>query len=185
MLDLKSVNEILAVDDAVLSSIGDGLIVTDRQARITYMNKAAAEMLLWDPNEVVGKDFVDVVPAADPEGNVIPKEKRSVYAAINTGASFTNHIANYYIRKNGTKFPGAITTSPVTREGVIIGAVINFRDITKNAEIDRMKTEFLSLASHQLRTPLSAIKWFLEMLLDGDAGKLNAEQVQFLKNINE
>ena len=170
---------------AVLESIGDGIIVTDKNARIIYINEVASKMLLWRADEAVGRDMVDVVPAADPHGNMIPKQNRSLYAAIKTGASFTNHIANYYIRRDGTKFPGAITTSPVLFNNEIIGAVVSFRDITRNAEIDRMKAEFLSLASHQLRTPLSAMKWFLEMLLDGDAGSLNKEQAEFVGNVNE
>ncbi|EKD62447.1 MAG: multi-sensor signal transduction histidine kinase [uncultured bacterium] len=170
---------------AVLESIGDGIIVTDKSARIIYMNEAASKMLLWKVEDALGKDMVDVVPAADPQGNIIPKEKRSLYSAINTGVSFSNHIANYYMRRDGTKFPGAITTSPVMFNGETIGAVVSFRDITRNAEIDRMKTEFLSLASHQLRTPLSAMKWFLEMLLDGDAGLLNKEQKEFVTNVDE
>ena len=61
------------------------------------------------------------------------------------------------------------------------GVVVVFRDVSEERTIERMKTEFVSVASHQLRTPLSGVKWFLEMLLSGDAGKLTNKQYEFIQ----
>jgi len=62
-----------------------------------------------------------------------------------------------------------------------IGTLVILHDITREKIIERMKTEFVSIAAHQLRTPISAIKWTLKMLLDNDFGPINQEQREFLE----
>ena len=183
MFNIFNLEKKLAVREAMISSVGDGLVATDRDGKILLMNSAAEKMLLQKAKEVIGKNYVETVPAADKEGRIIPGEKRPLHAVLKQGKSFTNHSANYYVRKNGSKFPAAITTSPIKYQNSIIGAIITFRDITHEKEVDRMKTEFISLASHQLRTPLSAISWLVEILQNGDAGKLNSKQMELLGDI--
>ena len=180
-----TVEEKLAIYEAMIDSTADGVAVTDRQGRILFMNPAASRMLKFDPPKVIGKDYTLVARAADKNGQFIPPGKRPLKTVLATGQSFTNSTANYYIRSDDRKFPAAITTSAIILNDQIIGAIVTFRDITHEKEVDRVKTEFLSLASHQLRTPLSAIRWFLEMLLAGDAGPINKEQTEFLKNIDQ
>ncbi len=65
------------------------------------------------------------------------------------------------------------------------GGVWIYKDISEEEKIDQMKTEFVSLASHQLRTPLTSIKWYTELLLDGKAKTLNQEQKSYLKEVDE
>ncbi|KKR54360.1 MAG: Multi-sensor signal transduction histidine kinase [Candidatus Curtissbacteria bacterium GW2011_GWA1_40_24] len=176
MLNIFNSEKKLAVREAMISSVGDGLVATDRDGTILLMNPAAEKMLLQNAKEVIGKNYVETVPAADKEGKIIPGEKRPLLAVLKHGKSFTNH-------KNGSKFPAAITTSPINYQNSIIGAIITFRDVTHEKEVDRMKTEFISLASHQLRTPLSAISWLVELLQNGDAGQLNRQQLDLLGDI--
>ena len=183
MLNIFNLEKKLAIREAMIESVGDGLVATDRDGKILLMNSAAEKMLLQNAKEAIGKNYIETVPAADKEGRIIPGEKRPLHAVLREGKSFTNHSANYYVRKNGSKFPAAITTSPIKYQNSIIGAIITFRDVTHEKEVDRMKTEFISLASHQLRTPLSAISWLVELLLNGDAGKLNRQQADLLGDI--
>lgn len=88
-------------------------------------------------------------------------------------------------RKNGEAYVAMATISPILDKdnGEVKFFVGIERDVTKEKQVDKAKTEFVSLASHQLRTPLSAIGWYAEMLLDGDAGKINKEQKLYLEEI--
>jgi signal transduction histidine kinase len=91
-----------------------------------------------------------------------------------------------FVTKDGNKMSLQSTAVPVFDASKKLDfVVVVFEDITKEHEVDRMKTEFISLASHQLRTPLSAMRWYLEMLQDGDAGKLKPKQEEFIKSVSD
>ena len=74
-----------------------------------------------------------------------------------------------------------MTASPLVVSGEVYGAVVVVRDVSVEVSVDRAKTEFVSIASHQLRTPLSTINWYLEMVIAGDFGELNSEQKEFIE----
>lgn len=169
-------------DEAMLRSIGDGVVVVDRDLKTMLINKAAEAATGWSSREVLGKIWLEVIALATEDGKpVLPSKPSSFFAIQEDGATPT---ATYlYTRKNKTKFPAASTVSPVRVGGKIIGFVLVFRNVTREREIDKAKTEFVSLASHQLRTPLSTINWYSEMLLSEDVGALTPKQRQYIHEV--
>ncbi len=183
----KGLREAKAKDEALLLSIGEGLVATGKDGNIIFVNRAFESMLGWKEEEVQGKLFLNLVHMFDENGKETSKENRPFYGALQTKNSkdfkpkTTTNM--YYRHRDGTIFPVAITISPIVVEGEMMGVVEVFRDITREKEIDKEKTEFVSLASHQLRTPLSSVNWYTEMLLAGDAGKLTKKQKEYADEI--
>lgn len=173
-----------AKDEAIMSSIGEGIIAVGRDDNIFMVNKEAERLLGWKQEELQGKILGEVIPLESEDGEIIAMDKRPSHAVSATGQRVV--VSSYlYKKKDGTSFPVAITATPIVLNDTVIGVVVVFRDITEEKKIDSMKTEFISLVSHQLRTPLSAMKWFLEMLLNGDAGELTKDQRSFIESVNE
>lgn len=167
-----------AKDEAILASIGEGLFVVDLAGKLILINRAFEDLLGWKKEEVLGRLFVELVPAQDGEGNSIPPEKRPIIVSLKTGketTKFSTGFDYFLVKKDKTRIPVTYKVALLMLNETIIGAVGVFRDVTEEREIDRAKTEFVSLASHELRTPLGIAKWYLEAIKD-DAYFKNASQ---------
>jgi PAS domain S-box-containing protein len=169
--DLKKFQ--LAVENA-----SDQIVITDLEGLVIYGNKAVEKITGYSPSEALGKKAGILWSSPMSEAyysnmwDIIKNQKKP----------FVGEIVNK--RKNGDVYTAIISISSVlNKKGEIIYFVAIERDITKEKEVDRAKTEFVSLASHQLRTPLSAINWYTEMLIAGDAGAVNEEQKKYLEEI--
>lgn len=170
-----------AKTEAVFTSIGDGAIATDEFGKITRVNPAALKILGYKESEVLGEWFPNVIKTVDIDGAPISLIDRPITRAFLTGQTVSEKA--YFRNKKGIRVPIAVTVSPIIYKNRPIGAIEVFRDISVEYEIDRMKSEFISLASHQLRTPLSAIKTYTHMLMDGYMGEINEEQRRSLSTI--
>jgi PAS domain S-box-containing protein len=178
---LQAAVEAYAQADALFTSIGDGAIATDEFGKITKINQAALDILGFKEKEVLGAWFPKALQAYDESGRAIKLMDRPITRAFLTGKPVI--ARTLYKQKNGSLLPVSCTVSPLVLTGRPIGAIELFRDISTEYEIDRMKSDFISLASHQLRTPLSAIKTYSHMLIDGFMGTLNPEQRKALRTI--
>ncbi len=178
----RQLEEEKAKHDAMIENIGEGVIGVNDKGEITFTNKSVENMIGFSQSELVGKPIWIALKMVDKFDKEVEVNETPVRNALYLNKKiFTTDY--FYVRRDNTKFPAALTATPIVVFGRVMGGAVVFRDITKEKEVDRMKTEFISLASHQLRTPLSAMKWFCEIILDGDVGELNEEQKEVLNNI--
>lgn len=189
---LREAEEVLS---ATLYSIGDGVLATDEQARVTVMNSVAERLTGWAEHEALGRPIEEVfnivhettrAPAVNPVGRVL---KEGIVVGL------ANHTA--LIARDGTERPIADSGAPIRDEGgTTRGAVLVFRDVTEERRTEeervrlaqaqeavRLRDEFLSIASHELKTPLTALQLQLHGLLERLSGdKALAGRIQKASN---
>ncbi len=173
--------------ETLIDTLPNGLLEYDNAFTLLRMNRKAEELLGVSPNEVTGhqvfprdlhkphwQTLVDVsYPALAPVAKKMTRENAGKDVDI------TEIKVTYPLERELQ-----VTTTPVLSRatGARQGFIKLVRDITREKTIARSKSEFISIAAHQLRTPLSAIKWVLHMVINGDTGPLQPSQKELLTN---
>jgi PAS domain S-box-containing protein len=158
----------------IVDSVGEGIFGVDRQLRISFVNPAAAQLLGWDADELLGRDSCQTLCTEHHDECLV-----SMVMALGEAVA---QSARSYRRFDGSDFPVEVTAAPMAGTDGVDGAVVVFRDITERTVLDEMKRQFVGSVSHELRTPLSAIRGALEMLADGDTGVL-PDQAQVVVDV--
>ena len=164
-----------------LDGTSDHVVITDPNGIALYANAGLERITGFSPEEILGKK---VGTKELWGGNMTQEFYEHLWHVIKIEKKpFVAEITNK--RKDGTSYQALSSISPiVNKQGVLEFFVGIERDITREKEIDSAKTEFVSLASHQLRTPLSAINWYTEMLLSEDAGPITDTQREYLNEVS-
>lgn len=180
---------------AIVSSMGEGLLVVDRNHRIILMNQMASVLLRITPKETIGEDIGNIFNVfKGKDGTSSAKtclDCLPVQQVIKEADIINIHLEDdfYCQDKLGKVFPVSMIVASLLDVSAlkenITGAVIIFKNVTKEKSLDEAKSGFISIASHQLRTPLTSIRWFSEMLINGDAGDISDEQKHFVERIYE
>jgi PAS domain S-box-containing protein len=146
---------------AILDAAGESIIVTDLNGAILYMNPAAVELTGYTLAEAALK-----TPRLWKSDQHPPEFYREMWATILSGEVWTGEVVNR--RKEGSLYDASVTIAPIPDEdGRPSGFVSVQADITQTKELDRLKDEFVSNVSHELRAPLSNLKLYLGLLQSG------------------
>ena len=165
----------------IVDCLGEGLIVVDTRDRILYFNPAAKHLLNFNETSQFPDLFTELLSITNLTvlANTHGQDTRAT-VEINLDQEGENRI----LRVVTSQFTSVGTTdngnSPSDENTDMAGMVYVFDDITRQHEIDKMKSDFVALVSHELRTPLTSIIGFISLILDGKAGPLNEVQQQSL-----
>lgn len=168
--------------EALISSIGEGVVSIDGEGQVLFLNGVAHDALWWKAPHAEGTDLIQAFRLEDAKENPLHRDFWPVWEAMRDRKIVRTPAPAkpfYLRRKDRSRFPVQITASPIIIGGEVVGALAVLADITSEVEFDRRKSEFISVASHQLRSPSSAIKFMADMLRKGDFGALTDKQKEW------
>jgi len=125
-------------NELILKAAGEGIYGLDKKGKTTFVNPAAARMLGYDPEDLVGQYHHELVHHSRPDGKPYPNEECLVHAAFMDGTVHTNVDDEVFWRKDGTSFPVEYTSTPIIEDGRILGAVVTFQDITDRKRLEKV-----------------------------------------------
>ncbi len=170
--------------EIILRSISDAVLVTNPQRSIIFANHAAETLLGVPIAQITGLHLRAALKMETPIAGEDALE--FVEKAIRFRSPVEMVGKNNLVTNSGSRLAIGATASPMlNNDSDLIGLIITLRDVTREREEDRVKSEFISHASHQLRTPLTSAKWMIEMLTDDPPTCMDESQKETLRNITE
>ena len=171
--------------DIILSAIDDAVILIDSTGVIQLFNPAAAKITGWLAGEAVGIDYRSVVRVVDDKGTPYPEGLHPFAQVLATAQTFRDSTAMLMNRDN-TSLAVDINASPlVSPAGALQGVVAVLRDVTNQRREEKQRADFISTASHEMRTPVAAIEGYLALALNDKVSKVDPKARSFLEKAHE
>ncbi len=180
----RQFREEYARDHAILESIEYGVLAIDQSGVVTDANPAACRLLQQNRQDVVGRLGATALPLLQRKGRPLPGE-HPIEHVLHLHKTYRSHPALHLslLRPDQSSLPVTLLVVPLSLGPQSFGALAVFQDETLERQIDYMKSEFISLASHQLRTPLASIRWYVEML-SHEKGKFSEDHRSWVGEID-
>ena len=166
---------------AILDAVSEAIVLVSPDREIKTVDHQFSEMFGVSLEQILGRKFEEL----DPLVEKVFADPAAFKAGVAGSVSDTNQQFNQVISQKWP-VPRELTlfSTPVkSANNTYLGRLYVFRDVTHEREVDRLKSEFVSMVSHELRTPLTSIRGYIELILDEDAGEVNEEQIDYLNTV--
>ncbi len=189
--NLKAEEEIISAERdklrVILSGITNAVIAVDLKRNVILFNKAAELLMEMTESEVLGKPIESVTNLFEKDTPLSTDEYCPVKSKDNKaeGVVFRRNNLKLISQSGQEHYVNLISAMISERRSIQLGCILTFQDITRELAMEKTKAEFVTIAAHQLRTPLTGMKWSLDFLFGGDSGQLNTEQKEMVGDVSK
>ncbi|HEY0965132.1 MAG TPA: ATP-binding protein [Candidatus Saccharimonadales bacterium] len=168
--------------EVVIKAIDDGVISIDSKGNIQLINPAAQRILGWGNAEALKLNYASVLKLSDDKNQAVTDATDPIAKVLAT--NHDEHTKSLYATTGGGKrILLSLVVSPVGQIGE--GAIVVFRDITKESAEEREQAEFISTASHEMRTPVASIEGYLGLALNPNTATIDEKARDFITKAHE
>lgn len=178
----SELSQVATQSEVVINAIGDGVMAIDAKGTIQLINPAAQQILGWGKQDALALNYKSVLQLVDLKGAPIDPATDPVQQVLNTNQQIRNNDTTL-VTKSSKKIISSIVASPIGEVGS--GAIIVFRDITKEKAEEREQAEFISTASHEMRTPVASIEGYLGLALNPNTAQIDDKARDFILKAHE
>ncbi len=164
----------------MMSSIADVIVAVDNDRKVIIFNEAAESITGWDQNSAIGVDYNLIFKLKDQNDAELTDSSDPFLAVLTSGQTIS--VDKYYmLNKSNQKISFSITIAPsVDSRGQTSGAIAIFHDISDQKAVARERNEFISTASHEMRTPVAAIEGYLSMAMNSSLATIDERAKTFI-----
>ena len=167
---------------AILDAVDDGVLAVDSKGNILVINPSAEQITGWNGSDAVGLVFDSVLKITNNEGGEMIEISNPVNRVLQTGENFTTR--DLFIKtQSGKIVPIFLAVNSI--DGQNSGVVVVFRDISKELKDNREQAEFISTASHEMRTPVASIEGYIGLALNPATATIDARAKSYLQKAHE
>ena len=164
----------------IFSSIEDGLVLVDDKGAIGLLNLATAMMIGWNVEDAIGLNVETVIRVADDQGNLLSGNNYPFKKVLSSGQSLRDNTSELLNRDNKKVSIGLTITPLKDSTGKVTGAVALIRNIAEEKQQEGRLADFISTASHEMRTPVAAIEGYLALALNNKVANVDNKAREYL-----
>lgn len=178
----SELSEVASKSEIIINAIGDGVIAVDSQGVIQLINPAAQTILGWPKQDAMALNYKSVLIFSDAQNNDIDSSQDPILAVLNSNQQTRTNSLMIKTR-SGKKIASSVVATPIGDMGS--GVIAVFRDTTKETQEGKEQAEFISTASHEMRTPVASIEGYLGLALNPNTAQIDAKARDFIMKAHE